>query len=179
MNRMFFLKRNPHRDSFLSGDFDEYVCRADGQEETVDMRDEIIREIQAIIANNIGKIDALYEMDGGMEGWFQVELAYALSQKYGQDNVVRERRYPGGEEQYCDIVLSNGTEEGWIELKVDGGNRDSIILLFWADYDKLANLSGDNVLKYAILISRNGYVGEFDSQCVTCERGYNIIVVEA
>lgn len=112
----------------------------------------IANSIAHIIKNNIGKIDAEYQGDGGYEGWMQVELADALRNRGCA--VQREAEYPylsaDGSRQRCDIV-ANGFP---IELKVDTA-RQFLKEKLVDDAFKVHGMLQRGQYGYAVRISKN------------------------
>ncbi|KAL8713283.1 MAG: hypothetical protein Q9225_006787 [Loekoesia sp. 1 TL-2023] len=72
------------------------------------------------------KIAAAYHQRGGWEGWAQVEIAYAIQQKYEKVALVREVKVFEGTGQAADFVITHRTDHTQpvqiVELKCERGS---------------------------------------------------------
>lgn len=140
--------------------------------------------IRRIIEARIDAIDLAYNLPGGIEGWFQVELFKMLydQNKAISTEITREKPYPKGG-ALCDFYWRYFDGRSvWVELKVDENNRLNYAQALESDIQKLNRLNVPNASKYAVLISKNTYIGseisafEFD-RIRTVKGNYNVWVI--
>lgn len=144
----------------------------------------IFQIIKEIIESRIDTIDLAYNAPGGIEGWFQVEIFKQLYERNNGDysQITREKPYPW-KGAFCDFYLkhNNGTEI-WVELKVDENNKINYAKALDSDIEKLGKLNIANGIKFAILISKNTYMGSeissYGFEKIKTNKGtYNVWVI--
>ena len=95
-----------------------------------------------------------------------MEIFKRLYENYKEvcTEIVRERPYPGKgsiSDFYMNFVTGSSV---WIELKVDENNKLNYARLLEQDIRKLEKLKGKDIVKLAVLMSRNNYTSSEISQ---------------
>ena len=121
----------------------------------------ILQIIQNTIVNDIDKIEVVSQGKGGMEKWFQVEIAWGLIQIYNDlcsQGIVTgygvAREWSNDEENFYDLYVISETSGNRavkvIELEVDILNEDSMEELYEMDIQRIEVLDEPGA---AIMIS--------------------------
>lgn len=141
--------------------------------------------IKEIIEEKVDIIDLAYNTPGGIEGWLQVEILKRLydGNKALCSEITREKPYPR-KNIFCDFYLKyNNGKAVWVELKADENNRINYAAALESDIQKMGSLDSKNTEKYAVLISKNSYIGSeisaFPVKKIKTSKGtYNVWIIE-
>ena len=108
---------------------------------------QVVAAVGTIVQTNAQKIHTIIQsVNGGWEGWLQVETALALNALGGNGTQwQRERAYPGVNNNRCDVWVQPGNSQDikiWVELKTQNSvtnANDNVLGRYLADMQKLDN----------------------------------------
>jgi len=110
--------------------------------------------LKGIVFADTNKTKSMAALNGGWEGWLQIEVALAAiaSGKYTQ--VVREGGYGDGKLRWDFVLTPNTNVKFGVELKAESaGQAYTIANAWWADVTKLGNQMQGFRVGYAYLIT--------------------------
>lgn len=144
------------------------------------MKDEvsIVDEIlMAIIFANTTKTKAMAALNGGWEGWLQVEVALGAETSGAYLAIVREDKYDGGSVRWDMKLTTQAGNKFGVELKVESASQSATIVnAWWKDITKLGNLMRGLKQSYAYLVTVSDQAARNAEDIVSTSGGDTICV---